>query len=1349
MLLFFRIHAALQTVMAYNSQLTLYCNKCNTSLATSDILMLATIPPSQTHVAIRKDKEDAAYEKVRKIPNPNPKKAMFSPYRILCKQCNDNVGTISVIEENPLICFKIENVHFRRGYEEIKGKKLKQIKEKLLHYGLEVVNVCQLREEFSQAAIPSTPAQPLVYCDVNLTTEEIFSFTKDPPREYQRELFLQALRRNTLVYLPTGSGKTLIAAMVLSCMKKLNPDKLMVFLVDRIPLVYQQSEYIKYQVPDLRVEILAGDIGRFPGDKSRWIATVQALTENKIDLLVMTSQILLNLMADECPILRMSDISVLVFDEAHHCLGNHTYNQIMRDYYKVTSNRFKPLVLALTASPAGADKLEATITKLEDLLSNLCACARMPVRSRDLELYWNRPETSYQVVPLNRKQQLLQSSVELYLTSMTRVIEEQARSPRALEGLRVLSPFYRGALRKVIDRCYGDKTRVKGLALAEHTMHMLSVVEVNNILGNEYAVECIEECIRQLQVATSPMEQLKKTLIGSSHELKLLESSIRSLRHASSLFTSSDRYQQLTTELKKFIYQVTGDATSRGIIFVKMRKTAYKLCERLREEMAICQQLNPAFLVGHGQGSDGMDWRGEQDEVLKKFRSGEVKLLVSTSVLEEGLDVPACNLIIRFDSALTLRALVQSRGRASRRPDSRFVVICSDDKEQTEAFESIRKEQNMEQAMRLQQQKYVTSTLSQAQSFECQMKKPNSNPDPVDVPSEEFMEEDPTAEDDDMANEYSVETLTINERGESLASGGPRKRKKNYVPNVMIVIHNAVFGTASEEIGLLTEYFEKYYEVKSVKTESVDTTAAKDDAAERSLTSGVFRLQLEPPEHQRFRSKEKFFTHVAESWCSRPKLLRSQTDKLWLRRDETTQNRRHSKPVLVIKPEAMALGYFLNQAHFCVHWPFNSKLENIRVAFEHDLRTMLICFTVPNPRSPFKVDLYKLQIRYSDLQEYALMDKPKSSETHEMYLSLRHPPRMFKAKSFVKKDHDDDDEDNEFEDWYFGEDEDDFDFDLDRDFMDEFTSESEDSEATEYLHSSTEGSKEEEKPDNEALLTSSDIASIDDVVNWERVIEIEDSGEAFGLCCTYNFTFNASAWNEVKEVLRTIAKYDKKVFYVSMHKSRKRLPEINLPKELPFSVKYAAQCVFHSFPFIKGRVTSRFSTLLGSKPEKVVLVALEKVAAALLRNSFCDPEAKFETLLEDMNINTGGISKHLLPAQCAMIKRMVITPTRLLFYTPEVMSKNRVLRHFNTDQFLCVNVRDEDFSRLSAAAGTIDKVLEHVRRTLDRGVIAGGDCFLYLGSSNSQLRNHGCWFVRPSPHPDEIREWMGDFSGMR
>ena len=1345
--------------MAYTNALILYCNHCRTALATSDMLMLASIPPSQTHLAVRKEKEEQAYnEKIRKIPNPDPKRVAFCPYKVLCKQCNDYVGTISIVEENALICFKIENVHFKRGCEEIKGKRLKQIKDKLLQCGLQVVNMSLLRETFSQSVKQNdSPSDPLVYCDISkLTTEEIQSLTKQIPREYQNELFLQALRGNTLVYLPTGSGKTLIAAMVLSCMKKLNPNKLMVFLVDRIPLVYQQSDYVKSQVPDLRVEILAGDIGRFPGDKSRWISTVQALTENKIDLLVMTHQILLNLMDGDCAVVRMADISVLVFDEAHHCLGNHCYNQIMRDFYNVTSNRFKPLVLALTASPAGADTPQATSTKLEELLSNLCACARMPVRSTDLEVYWNRPETTYEVVSMNTKQQLLQSVVETYLTSLTILIETEAKCPRALDKLHVLKPNYRGALRKLIERCYGDKKRVKGLALGEHAMHMLSVIEVNNILGNEYAVECLEECIRQLQQATSPMEQLKKKLIGSSEQLGTLETSIANLRRVSKLFSSSDRYQHLTKELRNFIRQVQMDQTSRGIIFVKMRKTAYKLCERLRQETGIAEGLNPAFLVGHGQGSDGMDWRGEQEEILKKFRSGEVKLLVSTNVLEEGLDVPVCNLVIRFDSAMTLRALVQSRGRASRRPDSRFVVICCDPSEQTNAFDAIRKEQNMEQAMKRQQ--YYTNR-QQAISFGCQMKKLDLSQklfDPVEPQRMTCSEEEPEpeAEDDDMENEYSEETMTIHHRGESLAAGGPRKKRKKKVPNVRIAIQNVILGrNNSKEISELIEYFEKYFEVKSLTTEKeedgapeVGASPSKDGANETMHSSNVLRLQIEPLEDQRFRRKGKFFTHVVQSWCSRPSSHRALTDNLWLRRDEPSPNQKYSKPVLVIKPDAMFLGYFLNQAHFCKHWPpTTAKLENIRVAFEHDLRTVLICFTLPNPSSQWKADLYKLQIRYSELQEFVLVDKRSASSTHEVFISLRHPPRIFKAKNFIRKEQDDDE--NDFEDWYFEENDYDFDFDDFRNFDDDFSSDSEDDRGTIELNRNSAESAAED--DREALLTSSDVASIDDVVNWERVTEIEDSGEAFGSCWAYNFSFKPSAWEEIEEVLSSIAKFDKKSFYLHVNKSRKRLPEIELPKELPFHVQYATQCVLNSFPFVKGRVTAKFAILLGSKPEKVTLTALERLGVALRRNSFCDPEAKLKTLLDEMNFKSMGISNQLLPAQCAMIKRMVITPTRLLFYTPEVMSKNRVLRQYNTDQFLCVNVRDEDFSKLSAAGGTIDHVLERVRQTLDSEVIAGGDRFLYLGSSNSQLRNHGCWFVRPSPHPDEIRDWMGDFSEIR
>ena len=52
-------------------------------------------------------------------------------------------------------------------------------------------------------------------------------------------------------------------------------------------------------------------------------------------------------------------------------------------------------------------------------------------------------------------------------------------------------------------------------------------------------------------------------------------------------------------------------------------------------------------------------------------------MLVATSVAEEGLDVGACNLVIRYDAMSTVTALIQSRGRA-RDKDSTFVVIHMD-----------------------------------------------------------------------------------------------------------------------------------------------------------------------------------------------------------------------------------------------------------------------------------------------------------------------------------------------------------------------------------------------------------------------------------------------------------------------------------------------------------------------------------------------------------------------------------------------------------------------------------------------------------------------------------------------
>ena len=69
-----------------------------------------------------------------------------------------------------------------------------------------------------------------------------------------------------------------------------------------------------------------------------------------------------------------------------------------------------------------------------------------------------------------------------------------------------------------------------------------------------------------------------------------------------------------------------------------------------------------------------------QEEVMKSFQEGKCNLLVATSVAEEGLDVPACNLVIRFQHVSNEIAKVQTQGRARAEESEGFTILSCDSK---------------------------------------------------------------------------------------------------------------------------------------------------------------------------------------------------------------------------------------------------------------------------------------------------------------------------------------------------------------------------------------------------------------------------------------------------------------------------------------------------------------------------------------------------------------------------------------------------------------------------------------------------------------------------------------------
>lgn len=61
-----------------------------------------------------------------------------------------------------------------------------------------------------------------------------------------------------------------------------------------------------------------------------------------------------------------------------------------------------------------------------------------------------------------------------------------------------------------------------------------------------------------------------------------------------------------------------------------------------------------------------------------RFKTGSTNCIVATDVVDEGIDVPACTLIIRFDLPMDFRGYVQSKGRA-RHSTSRYIVLMPKD----------------------------------------------------------------------------------------------------------------------------------------------------------------------------------------------------------------------------------------------------------------------------------------------------------------------------------------------------------------------------------------------------------------------------------------------------------------------------------------------------------------------------------------------------------------------------------------------------------------------------------------------------------------------------------------------
>jgi len=161
------------------------------------------------------------------------------------------------------------------------------------------------------------------------------------PRGYQQSIFETAKEKNTLVVLPTGVGKTLIALMLVIERQKRFPGEKALILAPTKPLVEQHLASFKKELPELfaQLEIFTGAT---PANqrKKLW---------DQSDIIFSTPQCIANDIGKE--LYNLNGVSLLVIDEAHRCLKNYDYTKVASRY---KSQAEHPKILGLTASP-GSD----------------------------------------------------------------------------------------------------------------------------------------------------------------------------------------------------------------------------------------------------------------------------------------------------------------------------------------------------------------------------------------------------------------------------------------------------------------------------------------------------------------------------------------------------------------------------------------------------------------------------------------------------------------------------------------------------------------------------------------------------------------------------------------------------------------------------------------------------------------------------------------------------------------------------------------------------------------------------------------------------------------------------------
>lgn len=472
-------------------------------------------------------------------------------------------------------------------------------------------------------------------------------------RDYQTNIAAAAMKESTLVVLPTGLGKTIVALIVIA-ETLLEKHGKVLFMAPTKPLVEQHAGF-------LRDHLLRFEPAMFTGEVP---PKVRKDIWSDSRLIVSTPQVIENDL-DEGRI-DLKEVDLVVFDEAHRAAGDYAYVSI--------GKRFGGLSLGMTASPG------FEVSKIAEVCENL-GITNVEIRSEqddDVVKYTQDVKTEYIAVNV-------QEGMSRVIYLLKQIHDEQLTK---LRGWGFLDPKKPATTRDLLAAGAVIRARLnsgtKSFQLFRAASTQAMAMKIN------HAVELAET--QGKGALTNYFDKLVKEGAekGGSKASRDLSKDARFQQARTLLYGMERDHPKLEKIIPILKQQFLAKPDSRVIVFTHYRD----MCDLMTQTLEKNEGFRPVRFVGQAnKGEDmGLNQR-EQKEIIEKFQSGEHNILVSTSIAEEGLDIPSTDLVVFYEPVPSEIRTIQRRGRTGRRRAGKVIVLVTRDTKDEAYFWSSRKKE--------------------------------------------------------------------------------------------------------------------------------------------------------------------------------------------------------------------------------------------------------------------------------------------------------------------------------------------------------------------------------------------------------------------------------------------------------------------------------------------------------------------------------------------------------------------------------------------------------------------------------------------------------------------------------